>query len=163
MRLRGDLRLAGGVDHEAHFLHRARQRLYAAEVLALGERGKGDERVPVVGRAAVAGVDLVAFVRKELAEVLVLPRLRELLEHPLGVLPVEVAERDHLEAGLLDLRELRVSDAAHADAAHGDAVRRRVRTAHGVRYDHGRHACGEHAPDEMLAGCHVITSPFPLP
>ena len=121
------------VRDDAALGDRLRERLLQPDVLALRERGTGDERVPVVGEADLHGVDgrivqQVVVVGERLDGRLLL--LRQLLVPLLDevhamreALGVEVADRrEAAEVRVLD-RERDVhrgGDAADADHAHVD-------------------------------------------
>ena len=79
------------------------------------QRRQCDQRVRVVWRAAINGVNPIPLGLEHLPEVPITPCLRPFIEGSLGIDIVHVAERSNLEPGLFAFLKLTKPDPAHTD------------------------------------------------
>ena len=102
------------------FFDGARQRLFDIDVLAGVERVDGHLRVPVVGRGDQHHVHLLHFQQRAMVfEILGVGRF---LAGLVDLRAVDVADRDHVGFGLLEILHVVAAAIAAADHAQLDAV-----------------------------------------
>ena len=111
---------ARGLDDGRTFFDRARQRLFDVHVFAGIQRVDGDSRVPVVRCGDQRHIHFLQL--QQLAMVLEVLRLRRFLAGLVDLRAVDIAHRDHVRLGFLEVSHIVAAAVAAADHAQLDAV-----------------------------------------